>query len=381
MPKDAFVWNELGNIYFNTTAYEEAVAAYKQAIELDSSLGWSYSNLALTYSLQGQYEEALQVYGKIIYLLTTPDEQNSWRNPGNSHLNYNLMESLRQAADALSLPGEPLDTGMREIPIEDIYARLDLSRGEAELDLLVNSVREQGLLQPLIVTPNGKPGKFMLVSGLRRLAAARKAGLQTVPVIIRETSEREKMELGLVETARRVDLNPLELAEAYSKLTEELQFSPEELAARIGRTRLEIVNTLALLKLSAKVKQALSDLSITEGHARALLALSTPLAQDILLKNILDKQLSVQQTEELVRNSVGRKPSFLFANRDDDETTPLEADESASSDHFLQRKETKGGSFSLISRARSVLRSNYQAVHSIENSAQHSLAPEGGLHE
>jgi ParB family chromosome partitioning protein len=381
MPKDAFVWNELGNIYFNVSEYEDAVAAYKQAIVLDSSLGWGYSNLALTYSLQGRYDEAIQVYGKIIYLLTTPDEKISWRGPGNLHVIYNWMSSLRQFADSLPDQPESKDAEAREIPVEDIYTNPNRPYIWVENDDLVNSVREQGILQPLIVTPNGKPGKFMLVSGMRRLAAARKVGLQTVPAIVREVNSSEKMELELVENARRDDLKPLELAAAYFRLTEEFNLSFDELAARVGRSRVEIANTLGLLKLSEKVKLALSDQAITEGHASALLALSTPLAQDILLKNILDKKLSVQQTEELVRNSVGRKPSFLFAEKEYDEPDFSEYEESVQPVSYLRRKDVKSGDFSLMSRARSVLRSNYKPAHGIGGLSHHHLAQEGEVHE
>jgi ParB family chromosome partitioning protein len=380
MPKDAFVWNELGNIYFNISEYEDAVAAYKQAIELDPCLGWSYNNLALAYSLQSRYEEALQVYGKIIYLLTTPDEKISWRGPGNLHVNYNEMGSLRQLADSLLAQIEPAGASTREILVADIYSNPDQPRIETETGDLANTMQEQSLLEPLIVAPNGQPGKFMLISGMRRLEAARKAGLQTVPVIIREVDDREKMEFVLVENARRVDLNPLELAEAYHQLIEEFHLSHEEIAARVGRSRGEIANTLGLLKLSEKVKQALFDRLISEGHAIALLALSTPLAQDILLKNILDKKLSVLQTEELVRNSVGRKPSFLFAEDGYDETDPSEYGESALVASRARRKEVRSGDFSLISRARSVLRSNYQPADIADSSSHHHLAQGGGVH-
>jgi ParB family chromosome partitioning protein len=381
MPKDAFVWNELGNLYFNISEYEDAVAAYKQAIQLDPTLGWGYSNLALTYSIQGRFDEAIQIYGKIIYLLTTPDEKVSWRGPGSLHVVHSWMNTLRQIADSTVTQAESVETEMREMPVEDIYANPEKQSGNLELGDLVNSVREQGVLEPLVVTPNGRPGKYMLVSGMRRLEAARKAGLQTVPVIIRETNCREKVELALLESARRTELNPLELAEIYFQLADEFHFSYDELASRVGRSRSDIANTINLLKLSEKVKVALSDRAITEGHAFALLALSTPLAQDILLKNILDKRLSVQQTEELVRNSVGRKPSFLFAEKEYDDAELSEFDET---DHLagpFRRKETKRDTFSLMSRARSVLRSNYQPANVIDSLSPQHLAQEGEVHE
>lgn len=377
MPKDAFVWNELGNIYLSIAEYEDAVAAYKQAIEVDPTLGWGYSNLALAYSLQGRYEDALQAYGKIIYLLTSPEDKVSWRSPSSSQISPDRINALRHAVDSLAVQIEPHGVTYREILVEDIYATHDYLHREIDIDDLALSMREQGVLRPLIVTPNGKPGKFMLVSGMRRLAAARKAGLQTVPVIVREANSREKMELSLVEAALQTNINPLELAETYSKLTEEFHLTHDELAARVGRSSAEIAQTLSLLKLSEKVRLALSAQSLTEGHARALMALSTSLAQDILLKNILEKKLSVLQTEELVHNSVGRKPSFLFAEKEDE---ALDEDgESIPLSGAVQRKDLKTGDFSLLSRARSVLRSNHQSIYGTEGLSH--LAREGEVHE
>jgi hypothetical protein len=171
------------------------------------------------------------------------------------------------------------------------------------------------------------------------------------------------------------------VAETYLRLTEEFHLSYEELAARVGKSSADVTNTICLLNLSEKVKLALSDRVITEGHARALLALSTPLAQDILLKNILDKKLSVQQTEELVRNSVGRKPSFLFAENECNEPDLSDYGESAHPASYMRRKEVKPGDVSLITRARSVLRSNYQPAQSIDVLSHHRLAQEGEVHE
>ncbi|MCX6064524.1 MAG: tetratricopeptide repeat protein, partial [Chloroflexi bacterium] len=360
MPKDAHVWNELGNIYFNISEYEEAAAAYKQAIELDTFLGWGYSNLALTYALQDRFEEAAQVYGKLIELLSSSDgERISWQGSGSTpRVNYNRTSSLRHVADALSARIEPKDDTKREVSIDAIYANPNQAHVETDLDELVDSVRKNGILEPLVVTPNGKPGKFMLVSGMRRLQAARRLGMKSVPVVVRETSEREKIEIALIENAQRPDINPLELAEAFFRLTEEFHLSSAEIAARVGKNQLEISNSLSLLKLSEKVKLALAEQLITEDHARALLALSTPLAQNILLKNILSKKLTVRQTEELVHNSVGRKPSFLFAETEYDDEELWDEKEPIQVAYNAPRKEVKQSDFSLISRARSILKSN-----------------------
>ena len=175
-----------------------------------------------------------------------------------------------------------------------------------ELENLAASIREHGVIQPLVVSP-AKNGIYVLIAGERRLQAARKAGLKTVPVVIRHATDQQLLELALIENVQRADLNPIEEAEAYQHLAKEFRMSHETIASRVGKSRVAVTNTMRLLDASAAVKQALVDGRITEGHARALLALSTAKAQEALLNQIINLDLSVRQTEVLTRKYSGQK--------------------------------------------------------------------------
>lgn len=165
---------------------------------------------------------------------------------------------------------------------------------------LAASIREHGLIQPLIVTQQG-PDRYQIIAGERRWQAARLAGLATVPVVIKEATPQQALEMALVENIQRADLNPLEEASAYRQLVEEFGLTQEQVADRVGKSRVAVTNTLRLLRLPAEVKQALADDTIHEGHARALLGLPTGELQLAALKAVVAKSLSVRQTEELVR--------------------------------------------------------------------------------
>ncbi len=138
--------------------------------------------------------------------------------------------------------------------------------------------------------------------------AARQAGLERVPVLIREASDQEQLELALIENVQRADLSPLEAADAYRQLADDFGLSHEEIAGRVSKSRVTVTNTLRLLKLPEKVLQALMAERITEGHARALLALATPQAQVAALQTVLAQELNVRQTEALVRRLSGERP-------------------------------------------------------------------------
>jgi ParB family chromosome partitioning protein len=145
------------------------------------------------------------------------------------------------------------------------------------------------------------------------LRAAKLAGLDKVPVIVRSVSEQERLELALIENLQRADLSPLETAEAYHKLADEFNLSHEEIAARVGKGRVAVTNTMRLLKLPDQAKKALSGGQISEGHGRALLGLPTSQAQLSALQTIIHNGLNVRQTEELIRKLSGQKPPVLPA--------------------------------------------------------------------
>jgi ParB family chromosome partitioning protein len=167
---------------------------------------------------------------------------------------------------------------------------------------LAASIREHGIIQPLLLTANPlEPGKFWIVAGERRWRAARLAEFATVPAIVRDASPEELVELALVENLQRADLNPLEEASAYQTLIDEFTLTQAEIGQRVGKSRSAIANTLRLLQLPRPVQEALSDGRISAGHARALLALPDPDVMSKGLARILDRALSVRQTEEYVK--------------------------------------------------------------------------------
>lgn len=208
--------------------------------------------------------------------------------------------------------GEAADSGVLNIPVEKIVPnpRQPRSRFDpAALEELAASIRAHGVIQPLLVSRDETGGGYILIAGERRLQASKLAGLAEVPVIARQTTDLERLELALIENVQRADLNPLEEANAYRQLSEEFKLSHEEIAARVGKSRVAVTNTLRLLKLPQSAQQALVDGVISEGHARALLGLANPLAQAAALKKIREHDLTVRQTEELVNKLKGEKPA------------------------------------------------------------------------
>ena len=180
-------------------------------------------------------------------------------------------------------------------------------REEALADLAA-SIKEHGILQPLLVSLS-ENGGYTLIAGERRWQAAQRAGLAQVPVIVRQTTDQQRLELALIENIQRDDLNPLEEANAYRQLAEEFHLSHEEIAVRVGKSRVAVTNTLRLLNLPASVQKALVDGELSAGHARALLGLSNPRAIEAALGTVIAQNLTVRQTEELVNRLKGEKPA------------------------------------------------------------------------
>jgi ParB family chromosome partitioning protein len=167
------------------------------------------------------------------------------------------------------------------------------------LQELADSIREHGLIQPLIVTQSANG--YQLIAGERRWRAAQLAGLATVPVLVKEAAPQQMLELALVENLQRADLNPLEEAAAFRQLMDEFRLTQEKVAERVGRSRTAVANAVRLLKLPEPVKARLADGTISEGHARALQALENDAAMLKALATVTRNALSVRQTEELVR--------------------------------------------------------------------------------
>jgi len=189
---------------------------------------------------------------------------------------------------------------------------------------LAESIREHGVLQPLLVSPESD-GRYVLIAGERRWRAARLAGLQMVPALVRQVSDPQRLALALIENLQRADLTPLETAEAYRQLHEDFGLSHEEIARVVGKSRVAVTNTLRLLKLAEPVRQALADGRISEGHARAILGLNTPQSQIAVLQAVLQHNLTVRQTEALVQRYQGQRPQPKQHRESTPEVRALEA--------------------------------------------------------
>ena len=197
--------------------------------------------------------------------------------------------------------------------------------GAEELASLTESIIEHGVLQPILVTET--VDGYQLVAGERRLRAAQAAGLERIPAVVRQLADREQIELALVENLQREDLDPLETAEAYRQLIEEFGFTQDDVANRVGKARSTVANTLRLLDLAPGVQAAVADGRLTEGHGRALGGLAVEL-QDRVLDSVTGQELSVRQTEELVRRLREPKPEPTgpLARRTDPELERVEED-------------------------------------------------------
>ena len=220
-----------------------------------------------------------------------------------------LGKGLDALIPAGKTPSAGEGTGVTQVAVDLIQRNPRQPRENFDIEELENlaaSIREHGVIQPLIVAP-GQNGIYILIAGERRLQASRKAGLKTVPVVIRHANDQQLLELALVENVQRADLNAIEEAEAYQHLEKEFKLSHESIAARVGKNRSTIANTVRLLEASAAVKQALVNRQISGGHARAMLKLSAK-AQEELLNKIITLDLSVRTTEMMAKN-VGRKPA------------------------------------------------------------------------
>lgn len=200
-------------------------------------------------------------------------------------------------------------SGLLQVPVESITPNPHQPRQEireAELDELASSIREHGVLQPLVVTrAEGREG-YTLVAGERRWRAALLAGLTDIPVVVKEATPREMLELALVENLQRADLNPLEEAAAYKSLMDDFGLTQEEVSARVGKSRVAVSNSLRLLRLPRPVQESLAAGLITEGHARAILQVPAEADQLRLMELTVADGLSVRQVEVIARQLAER---------------------------------------------------------------------------
>lgn len=208
---------------------------------------------------------------------------------------YDNLESLEEE-------GRDLDSKVLELRLNDIDPNEEQPRRDFNLDSineLSRSIQEHGVVQPIIVKPQG--GRYTIIAGERRWRAARLAGLERIPVIIRQMDDKEMLEIALIENLQREDLNPMEEAEGISSLIESYGLTQEQVAQRLGKSRPAISNSLRLLNLPKEVRKLLIEDKITTGHARALLTLDSDKKKVEVANLIVEKGLSVREVETLVK--------------------------------------------------------------------------------
>jgi len=219
---------------------------------------------------------------------------------------------LGRGLGALIPDGAPSDVRIpqTDVPIDRVVPNPWQPRSvmdSEKLEELAQSIREHGIIQPLLVTEergdDGQP-TYQLIAGERRLRAAKAAGLARVPVTIRESTTRELLELAIIENVQRADLSALEEAAAYQRLIDEFHLTQTEVSARVGKGRVAVANTLRLMALSPELQQSLANGDISEGHARALLAIDDESMRHSIWQQVIEKQLTVRQTEQLARAAV-----------------------------------------------------------------------------
>ena len=242
-------------------------------------------------------------------------EQGSGQQAGRRGLGRGLSALLGESDPALAAAPKPeivAAEGLmsREAPIELLRRNPDQPRrsfNEAELDELSNSIREKGVLQPILVRPApGAAGEFQIVAGERRWRAAQRAGLHTVPILVREFDDLDVLEIGIIENVQRSDLNPLEEAMGYKVLMDRFGRTQDAVALTVGKSRSHVANMLRLLNLPEGVREHLAEGRISTGHARAIATAPDP---DVLAENIVKHGLSVRQAEQMARKSLDRPKS------------------------------------------------------------------------
>jgi ParB family chromosome partitioning protein len=209
---------------------------------------------------------------------------------------------------------------LRHVPIEFLHANPNNPRkhfADSDLEDLTRSIRDKGLLQPLVVRQRGNSGEFEIVAGERRWRAAQRAGVHEVPVLIRDLSDGEALEIALIENIQRADLNALEEARAYQQLMDQFSYTQQQLADSVGKSRSHVANTIRLLSLPESVRRHIEDGALTAGHARALVATESPQA---LAEKIIQLGMTVREAEGLSRSAAEAKgrPPAVKAQKDTD---------------------------------------------------------------
>lgn len=241
------------------------------------------------------------------------------------------LSALLGESDAENPATAEAAAGAREIPIELIHRNPDQPRrrfGEAEIAELADSIREKGVLQPVLVRPApGLPGEYQLVAGERRWRASQQAGLKAIPALVRELDDQQVLEIAIIENVQRADLGPIEESLSYRALMDRFGRTQEEVAQVVGKSRPHVANALRLLSLPAEVQTLLAEGKLTAGHARALIGSLNPLA---FAEEVIARGLNVRDTEALVKRGAPEKksvgPGMAGKTTRDHDTLALESD-------------------------------------------------------
>lgn len=209
-----------------------------------------------------------------------------------------LADPPRKMPEAQSGENTPASGNIQEVEIAKVFPnphqpRMDFNPGK--MQELAESIKQHGIIQPVVLTENA--GQYEIIAGERRLQAAKLAGLSMIPAVVREANDQQKLELAIIENIQRHDLNPVEEARSYLKLTQEFGLKQEEVAFKVGKSRSSVANKLRLLGLPVEIQRALMEGKITEGHAKALLAIENPEKQRALYELIIKSHLTVRQVE------------------------------------------------------------------------------------
>lgn len=213
---------------------------------------------------------------------------------------------------------KPEDEGIREVRLDEIKPSKYQPRYQFDsekLEELAQSIKEKGIIQPIIVR-SGRDG-YEIIAGERRFRAASIAGLDTIPVIVKEASSDEAIEIALIENIQREDLNPIEEAKAYQKLISDFNITQEELASKVGKNRTSVTNILRLLKLPTEIQKAVEENIISMGHARALISVEEKKLQLLLFRKIVKRNLSVRQIEDIIKTIKNVSRETIRIKKDD----------------------------------------------------------------
>jgi ParB family chromosome partitioning protein len=221
-----------------------------------------------------------------------------------------LIKKSANPAEAAAAMAPDDAKRVRDVPLDHIIPSPLQPRTqfvESPLDDLMESIRQHGIIQPLIVRPVN--GKLELIAGERRWRASKKLGLATVPVIEREASDRDVLEMALIENLQREDLNPMEEAAGYVRLAEEFSLKQDEIAGRVGKSRASVANAIRLLGLHSDVQLLVAQARLTVGHAKAILALKDQESQLLIADQVIRKSLTVRATEKLAQSFLNDRPN------------------------------------------------------------------------